>query len=379
DGRGRAGAHAGRRRSTARRADGRSAVRRRLVRSRHGDRRPRVFAGSGGARGARQGLAPRRSRGRQLPEPGGLLRHLEVQGLVPVGARREAPASTSQPGSPEGSRDDPAGVVRGAAAGCGARLDRPCVHQLPGASGAGRRIAAPALRASRVASRAACAGRCAAACDAGRLSRRARGLRGPVVNIGVNARRLEGQPLGVARYIEYLLQHWTSMLAQDERVTLYMREEPPAGRVPGNGRYRVEVKRPKLRGFMWENLRLAPGIHGVAVFFGPSYSLPLPYRGRTVVTIHSVNEVQEGTHPWWYPFTFTRIYRASARKADCVIVPSLSVKQDIQEAYGIDAERIAVVGEGADDDFRPVEDEEVLRRTRIEQLGEDRPYVVFVG
>lgn len=199
------------------------------------------------------------------------------------------------------------------------------------------------------------------------------------MNIGVNARRLEGQPLGVARYIEYLLQHWTSMLAQDERVTLYMREEPPAGRVPGNGRYRVEVKRPKLRGFMWENLRLAPGIHGVDVFFGPSYSLPLSYRGRTVVTIHSVNEVQEGTHPWWYPFTFTKIYRASARKADCVIVPSQSVKHDIQEAYGIDAARIAVVGQGADDDFRPVEDEEVLRRTRIEQLGEDRPYVVFVG
>jgi glycosyltransferase involved in cell wall biosynthesis len=95
--------------------------------------------------------------------------------------------------------------------------------------------------------------------------------------------------------------------------------------------------------------------------------------------IHSINEVQEGTHPWWYPLTYTNIYRASARKADRVIVPSQSVKDDIQDAYGIDAAKIDIVPQGADDSFRPVEDEELLRQTRIEQLGEDRPYVVFVG
>src|SRR5262249_11770517 len=133
------------------------------------------------------------------------------------------------------------------------------------------------------------------------------------------------------------------------------------------------------RGFLWETLRLGPAARRVDVLFGPSYSLPLGFRGPTVVTIHSVNEVQEGTHPWWYPFTFTRVYRASARKADRVIVPSEAVKDDIQRAYGIAAEKIAIVPQGADDDFRPVTDEETLRRTRIEQLGSDTPYAVFVG
>jgi glycosyltransferase involved in cell wall biosynthesis len=198
------------------------------------------------------------------------------------------------------------------------------------------------------------------------------------MRLGINARRLEGQPLGVARYIEYLLRHWATMLQPDDHATLYVREPLPPGRVP-DGPFSARVVRPKLRGFMWENLRLPGAIRGEDVFFGPSYSLPLRYRGKTVVTIHSVNEVQEGTHPWWYPFTFTQIYRASALKADRVIVPSQSVKADIQEAYGVEAAKIAVVGQGADDDFRPVEDEDVLRATRLEQLGEDRPYVVFVG
>lgn len=198
------------------------------------------------------------------------------------------------------------------------------------------------------------------------------------MRVGINARRLEGQPLGVARYIEYLLGYWAQMFDVGESATLYVREPLARDRVPP-GPFTTRVLRPKLRGFMWENLRLAPAIRDVDVFFGPSYSLPLPYRGRTVVMIHSVNEVQEGTHPWWYPLTYTNIYRASARKADRVIVPSESVKQDIAAAYGLDAGRIEIVPQGADDAFTPVEDVEILRRTRIELLGEDRPYVVFVG
>ena len=198
------------------------------------------------------------------------------------------------------------------------------------------------------------------------------------MRIGVNARRLEGQPLGVARYIEYLLGHWAEMFQPGEEATLYVREPLQPGRVP-KGPFSTRVLKPKLRGFMWENVRLAPSIGDVDVFFGPSYSLPLAYRGRSVVTIHSVNEVQEGTHPWWYPYTFTNIYRASARKADRVIVPSQSVKDDIQAAYGVDAAKIDIVPQGADDFFRPIENQQLLRDTRIEQLGEDRPYAVFVG
>jgi glycosyltransferase involved in cell wall biosynthesis len=199
------------------------------------------------------------------------------------------------------------------------------------------------------------------------------------VRIGINARRLEGQPLGVARYIEYLLEHWTRLLAADECATLYLREPLPAGRLPDDERYVARVLRPKLSGVAWENTRLPLGIRDVDVFFGPSYSLPLTYRGRTVVAIHSVNEVQAGAHSWSYRFTYAPVFRASARKADRVIVPSQAVRRDLQEAYGIHEERIAVIGQGVDDDFGPVVDEDVLRQTRIEQLGDDRPYVVFVG
>src|SRR5262249_5610925 len=137
--------------------------------------------------------------------------------------------------------------------------------------------------------------------DAGRLHS-AQAVERELVKIGVNARRLEGEALGVARYIEYILQHWTAMLDRDERVGLFVREPLEPGRLPPqSAAFEQRVVRPKLRGFMWETLRLGPAARNVDVLFGPSYSLPLGYRGPTVVTIHSINEVQEGTHPWWYP------------------------------------------------------------------------------
>ena len=142
------------------------------------------------------------------------------------------------------------------------------------------------------------------------------------MRIGVNARRLEGQPLGVARYIEYLLGYWAEML-HDESGASSTSASDWRRAAFRDGPFETEVLRPKLRGFMWENVRLAPRHPWRRRLLRPELlAAARPPAGPTVVMIHSVNEVQEGTHPWWYPYTFTNVYRASARKADRVIVPS---------------------------------------------------------
>ena len=42
------------------------------------------------------------------------------------------------------------------------------------------------------------------------------------MRIGVNARRLDGQRLGVGRYIEYLLAEWESLLEPDDEVDVVL-------------------------------------------------------------------------------------------------------------------------------------------------------------
>ena len=199
------------------------------------------------------------------------------------------------------------------------------------------------------------------------------------MRFGTNARRLAGQRLGVARYIEYLLRYWTEQATEDERGVLYLQEPLREGDELLRRSYESHVLRARPAGIVWENSALARAARDVDVLFCPGYTAPLVYRGRTVVAIHSMNEVERGTHPWWYDFTYSPLYRASAMRADRVIVPSESTKQDIQDRYGIAAERIVVVPQGADESFRRIEDEDVLRQTRLRWIGADRPYIVFVG
>jgi glycosyltransferase involved in cell wall biosynthesis len=198
------------------------------------------------------------------------------------------------------------------------------------------------------------------------------------VRVGVNGRRLVGQRLGVARYTEYLLKHWRGMLGDGDQVTVYAPERIGLPFPADNG-VRVEPLGPNVRGSVWENVVLPRRARDMDVLFGPGYTLPVRYAGRSVVAIHSVNEVQPGSHGWSHRFTYTPWYKRSSRQADRVIACSTSVKEDLESAYGIPASKISVVLLGVEEHFRPIEDEAVLAETRLKLVGSDRPYILFAG
>src|SRR5262249_38099904 len=54
-------------------------------------------------------------------------------------------------------------------------------------------------------------------------------------------------------------------------------------------------------------------------------------------------------------------------------------KADVERCYGVPPSRIDVIAEGADALFRPIDDQELLRKTRERYFGYDRPYILFVG
>src|SRR5687767_7848027 len=117
---------------------------------------------------------------------------------------------------------------------------------------------------------------------------------------GVNALRLSGQRLGIGRYIEYLLRYWDTMLTPSERVIVFVAEPVDLADLQLSERVEVRVLPSRLRGVLWETFVLARRHREMDVLFNPSYTIPLGYRGRTVVATHSVNEAEKGTHPWWY-------------------------------------------------------------------------------
>lgn len=142
---------------------------------------------------------------------------------------------------------------------------------------------------------------------------------------------------------------------------------------------RFEVLAPRLTASTWENLVLPLQSKNIDVLFCHSYTAPIVYSGKRVVAIHSLSEGQKGIESWWYRNTWGLRYRLSARKAQAVIVPSESTKQDVHRHYRIPADRIAVAPQGTDECFKPVEDQAVLSAVRQRYFGDDRPYILWVG
>ena len=203
------------------------------------------------------------------------------------------------------------------------------------------------------------------------------------MRIAFNGQRLAGQRLGVGRYIEYLLRYWSGMLDESDDVTVFLRRaiEPESLEyLELSPKVKTKVLAPDISGIPWENLRLGAASSGMDVLFCPAYSAPVVL-GKTplVVANHSVNEMQPGAHKWWYPHTYGRLYRHNAMQAEMVIAPCETTKADLASYYGIPSERIAVVPQGSDDSFKPLDDPERLKNVRIRFFGADRPYILFVG
>ena len=195
------------------------------------------------------------------------------------------------------------------------------------------------------------------------------------MRVGVSAWRLSGQWTGVARYLQYLVKHWPAAMEAGDRATLYVAEPLRPDALPLSASIGAQVVGPKLTNALWENLLLPRAARDQDVLFGPSYTLPLTYRGPSVVAIHSVNQARGIAESWWH----TQKYRLAARKADRVIVNAQGLKEDVQAWYGIAPEKIDVIRLGVDEIFRPDDDDARKRDTRRRHGGDERPYIVFVG
>lgn len=199
------------------------------------------------------------------------------------------------------------------------------------------------------------------------------------MHVGVNGRRLEGQRLGVGRYIEYLLRHWDRQLGPDDRITVFVRAPFDKNALGLSNRVRVRPLHPRLSGITWENVVLPWQASNIDVLFCPSYTAPLAYRGPLVVATHSVNEADAASSSWKDRYYYGTSYRLSARRADHVVVPARVTGQHVAEYYGIPDDRIHVVPQGADNDFRPIDDEALRQQTREQYVGANVPYILFVG
>jgi glycosyltransferase involved in cell wall biosynthesis len=201
------------------------------------------------------------------------------------------------------------------------------------------------------------------------------------MHIGVHGLRLSGQRFGVGRYIEYVLKHWEQQVSVDERLTVFTRGRANIEGLRTDGRLSFRQLSSSMSGTLWENGPLVRAASEVDVLFCPSYTAPVWGPTALVVVTHSVDEAHPGTHSWWHNQSRARLYRAAARRAAAVIVPSVDTSDAVHELYGVARERIHVIPLGVDTDvFHPLAaDDPRIAAARRRYLKGDYPYFLFVG
>jgi glycosyltransferase involved in cell wall biosynthesis len=202
------------------------------------------------------------------------------------------------------------------------------------------------------------------------------------VLLGVNGIRLVRQRSGVARAIEAVLQCMGELEHPFHEIRVYTPEPLDSSiRLPPCARSVVLPSR--LPPGLWEQLVL-PWAHGRRdLLFCPSYVIPVLARCPTVLAHHGSYEGYAGASDvftWWTRVKTRVSYTLSARRATRVSTVSEYSRRDMVRYYHMPPERIEVIPEGVDTRlFRPVGDRALLSHWRRRVLGDDVPFILYVG
>ncbi len=208
------------------------------------------------------------------------------------------------------------------------------------------------------------------------------------MRIGIDIRTINKPKSGVGYYVTNLIREFQRI---DQSNDYYL--------ISNNCSYTTEFKDlPNFRnhvtqisnenhmiGDLWESLYLPSFLKrsGVNVFHGPAFLIPLRQGGafRSIVTIHDiVAYMKPETVPLKYALYMKMLIKLVATKADKIITPSFSTKNDLIDQLDIPEENIEVVYNAVSDRFAPPDDK---ARSDIEAVKEKfnirGRYMLFAG
>lgn len=203
--------------------------------------------------------------------------------------------------------------------------------------------------------------------------------------IGLDGLPLTGPKTGVGHYTWELARALAKREPASELTLLYPSTYPPVGSEffgeqawPEN--LRLERVRVGFFGRHWWSTGLPRYIrsHGVELFHGTNYDIPLWRRCATVLTIHDLSLLlHPETHERRSVNRARRRLPMMARAADAIITPTESIKHEVCERLDVKVERVFAIPEAARASFRPLTLSETAETRR--RLGVTEEFLLAVG
>jgi glycosyltransferase involved in cell wall biosynthesis len=164
--------------------------------------------------------------------------------------------------------------------------------------------------------------------------------------IAIDAVELQGKPTGVGRYLHNLLTSWSHMEAEVDWL-LYHTDEL-TWPLPDDSRFSYEfVPAGFLKAGWYQQQRMLARLLNrdkPDLFFAPAYTLPLGWRGNSVLAVH---DLSYEAHPEWYGrlhgLRMRSLSRRSCRKAARIITGTEFSRDELMRHYQIAAGKIAVI------------------------------------
>lgn len=165
--------------------------------------------------------------------------------------------------------------------------------------------------------------------------------------IGIDKQTMAGQKTGFGFYLENLLSTLDGINKTYEFVFI--------------DEVRDNLNTP--RRVLWDQIWLpkkARQLH-LDLLFLPAFSVPLFYKGKTVVTAHDlIGYLFSQNFSWSAKMYWKRLLPASFRKADHIITVSVQSRNDLHEHLGIPLEKITVIPLAARSVFHPLKDQAMI-------------------
>ena len=216
------------------------------------------------------------------------------------------------------------------------------------------------------------------------------------MRVAFDARHLQtvARVRGIGRYTRNLLSAFARLAPQDVEWTLLRLRNFPAADPqplpPHRDLHTIRLRRPELSMLAADPylLPLELPFARPHVYHGVQLSLPAVRSFAAVTTVHDLAPLRWPEHYLRTPWAKVghRSQYALARKADAIIAPSRSTKEDVVARLGVPAERVHVIAEAVDHDFAPPSREEgqrVVRERFLTPPGAAGPsaerYVLYVG
>jgi glycosyltransferase involved in cell wall biosynthesis len=201
------------------------------------------------------------------------------------------------------------------------------------------------------------------------------------MRIAINTLPMKRKLHGVGNYIKNLVRCLSHLDSANEYLIIASRENlSHLGNLPESFQIQLAPSSPVQRIF-WEQTVLPAKLkrHGIDLYHGPAFIVPLLKTCLQLVTIHDASfSLTPERHSFQRRAFYRVIVPTIMQSSDGIIAVSRSAKSDLLDVARVPAEKISVIPLGVDSHFQPVHEAHCLEYVR-QKYSLPRDFILYVG